>query len=132
MKEGKRSLVVQGWVAMFETALQRLNFQAPKQQASFLQLLEQEDKRAEGRRERLSEATRTLPAPVWFLLGLTATLTIGIALLFADRREDFIVQGSLIAAVAALVTSGLLLVWFLDHPYEDQAGSSGRARWNAR
>jgi hypothetical protein len=33
------------------------------------------------------------------------------------------VQGSLIAAIAALVVSGLLLVWFLDHPYENRSGS---------
>ena len=42
---------------------------------------------------------------------------------FADRRESFIVQASLIAAITALVVSGLLLVWFLDHPYENSSGS---------
>jgi hypothetical protein len=42
---------------------------------------------------------------------------------FVDRREHFIVQGSLIAAITALVTGGLLLIWFLDHPYENQTGS---------
>ena len=26
-------------------------------------------------------------------------------------------------AIAALVVSGLLLVWFLDHPYENRSGS---------
>ena len=62
-------------------------------------------------------------APVWFILGLVAALTIGFPLLFADRRESFLVEGSLIAAIAALVTAGLLLVWFLDHPYANEAGS---------
>jgi Protein of unknown function (DUF4239) len=123
MKRGERSQITQGWVDRFERALQGVDPNSPEKEVVFLQLLEQEDKRAEGRRERLTESTRTLPPPVWFLLGLGAALTIGIALLFADRREDFVVQGSLMAAVAALVTSGLLLVWFLDHPYEDQAGS---------
>jgi hypothetical protein len=60
---------------------------------------------------------------VWFILVLGAALTVGFALLFADRRESFVVQGSLVAAIAALVTAGLLLVWFLDHPYSDQSGS---------
>jgi hypothetical protein len=50
-------------------------------------------------------------------------VTVGFAMFFADRREGFIVQGSLIAAIAALVVSGLLLVWFLDHPYENRSGS---------
>jgi hypothetical protein len=123
MKRGERSEVVQDWVDRFERALRGLDVRSTKHEAVFLNLLEEEDKRAEARRVRLSEATRSLPPPVWFLLGLGAVLTIGITLLFADRREEFLVQGSLMAAVAALVTSGLLLVWFLDHPYEDQAGS---------
>ena len=60
---------------------------------------------------------------MWFILALGASLTVGFVLLFADRRERFLVQGSLIAGVAALVTAGLLLVWFLDHPYADESGS---------
>jgi Protein of unknown function (DUF4239) len=123
MKRGERSEVVQDWVDRFERSLRDLDTRSPEQEAVFLRILEQEDERAVGRRERLSEATRSLPPPVWFLLGLGAVLTIGITLLFADRREEFLVQGGLMAAVAALVTSGLLLVWFLDHPYEDQSGS---------
>jgi hypothetical protein len=103
--------------------LRQMEVRTPNQEAAFLELLDQESIRVEGRRERLSESTRALPAPVWFILGLGAALTIGFPLLFADRRESFLVEGSLIAAIAALVTAGLLLVWFLDHPYNDEAGS---------
>ena len=60
---------------------------------------------------------------MWVILLLGAGLTFGFALLFADRRESFLVQGSIIAAIAALVTAGLLLVWFLDHPYANESGS---------
>src|SRR5262249_34980089 len=56
-------------------------------------------------------------------LGLGALVTVGFALFFADRREHFVVQGSLIAAISALIVGGLLLVWFLDHPYENSSGS---------
>jgi ABC-type multidrug transport system fused ATPase/permease subunit len=123
MKEGTRSPVVQGWVTRLQEGLQRLHPDTPAQEAAFLQLLEQQDKRTDARRARLSEANRALPAPVWFILGLGAIVTIGFALFFADRREHFIVQGSLIAAITALVVAGLLLVWFLDHPYENRSGS---------
>jgi hypothetical protein len=123
MKHGHRSEVVQTWVTRLEKGLHHLQPETPAQQAAFLQLLEQEDKRTDARRERLSEANRALPAPAWFVLGLGAFVTVGFALFFADRREHFIVQGSLIGAIAALVVGGLLLVWFLDHPYEDRAGS---------
>jgi hypothetical protein len=123
MKNGNRSPVVQIWVNRFQGALKQLRPQTPAEQSAFLQLLGQQDKRTDARRVRLSEANRALPAPVWFFLILGAFITIGFALFFADRREHFIVQGSLIAAIAALVVSGLLLVWFLDHPYENRSGS---------
>ena len=123
MKEGQRSPVVQEWVNRFQGGLKQLNPETPGEEAAFLQMLEQQDKRTDARRARLSEANRALPAPVWFFLCLGAFVTIGFALFFADRREHFIVQGTLIGAITALVISGLLLVWFLDHPYENRNGS---------
>jgi Protein of unknown function (DUF4239) len=123
MREGERSPQVQRWVESLGVALRRIGVHTPKQEAAFLQLLQQEANRAEARRIRISEATRDLPAPVWVILVLGAALTFGFALLFADRRESFLVQGSIIAAISALVTAGLLLVWFLDHPYVNESGS---------
>jgi hypothetical protein len=123
MRDGERSPEVQRWVERLGAALRQVDVRTPSQEAAFLQLLEQEANRVEARRARLSEATRVLPAPVWFILALGALLTIGFGFLFADRRESLIVQGSLIAAITSLVTAGLLLVWFLDHPYADESGS---------
>src|SRR5262245_16924235 len=123
MKHGQRSQTVQGWVNRLEGGLHHVHPAGPAQEAAFLQLLQQEDKRTDARRARLSEANRELPAPVWFILIMGALVTVGFALLFADRRESFIVQASLIAAIAGLVSAGLLLVWFLDHPYQNQSGS---------
>jgi hypothetical protein len=123
MKSGQRSQLVQRWVEDMGQALREINVRTPNQEAAYLELLGQESTRVEGRRERLSESIRDLPAPVWFILGLGAALTIVFPILFADRRESFLVEASLIAAIAALVSAGLLLVWFLDHPYDNQAGS---------
>ena len=123
MKDGDRGPLVGTWVNRFQGDLKQIEPETEAQKASFLQLLEQQDNRTDGRRERLSEANRSIPAPVWFFLVLGAFVTVAFALFFADRREAFIVQGSLIAAIAALVVSGLLLVWFLDHPYENSSGS---------
>jgi hypothetical protein len=123
MKNGDRGPLVGTWVNRFQGDLKQIEPRTEAQKAAFLQLLEQQDSRTDGRRERLSEANRSIPAPVWFFLCLGAFVTVGFALFFADRREGFIVQASLIAAIAALVVSGLLLVWFLDHPYENSSGS---------
>jgi hypothetical protein len=123
MERGERSPQVQGWVERLEHGLMALDPHTQEQQAAFLTMLGQQDDRIEARRVRLTEANRALPGPIWFILGLGALLTIGFALLFADRREAFQVQAVLIGAVCALVTSGLLLIWFLDHPYEGKTGS---------
>src|SRR3954470_13666870 len=123
MEEGRRSPAVQTWVNRLQDGLRQLHPETAAQKAAFLQLLDQQDKRTDARRARLSEANRALPAPVWFILGVGAIVTIGFALLFTDRREHFIVQGSLIAAITGMVVAGLLLVWFLDHPYENSSGS---------
>ncbi|MFL5906700.1 MAG: hypothetical protein ACJ75Z_03785 [Solirubrobacterales bacterium] len=123
LQDGQRSPLVQMWVVRFQGELKQLSVQDPKQEAAFLTLLDQADQRTDARRARLTEANRDLPAPVWFFLAVGAAMTIGFALFFADRREHFIVQGFLIAAVTVLVVSGLLLVWFLDHPYENRSGS---------
>ena len=123
MRHGDRSTLTQGWVNRLDAELRDVQPVGAAQEAAFLQLLTQEDKRADARRARLSEANRELPAPIWFILGLGAFVTIGFAMFFADRREHFIVQASLIGAITALVISGLLLIWFLDHPYENRPGS---------
>ena len=41
---------------------------------------------------------------------------------FADPRESRVAQGAMIAAVAVVVASGLVLVRFLDRPYNDKSG----------
>ena len=44
-------------------------------------------------------------------------------LFFADSAERAIVQATMMGSVAAVITSTLLLLWFLDHPYHQ--GASG-------
>jgi hypothetical protein len=44
-------------------------------------------------------------------------------LFFADSAERVIVQATMMGSVAVVITSTLLLLWFLDNPYHH--GSSG-------
>jgi hypothetical protein len=127
MRDGTEggSPVVAHWGKGLRDVEAGFKVRTPIQEAAFLQLLEEQDERTEARRARLHEAVRQLPAPVWFILGLGGVLTIGWVLLLTDRREHVVVQASVMAAVAALVTTGLLLVWFLDHPYSGGAESGG-------
>ena len=44
-------------------------------------------------------------------------------MLFADSAERAIVQATMMGSVAIVITSTLLLLWFLDNPYHEGAGS---------
>ncbi len=117
------SPVVSDWGTRFRKEVLRLDAQSFIQRAAFRQLLQEQDRRIEGRRTRLAEAIRVVPLPLWLVLLLGAVLTIGWAILSASRRGSFLVQAVIVASVAAMVTSALLLVWFLDHPFVDESGS---------
>ena len=43
-------------------------------------------------------------------------------LFFADSAERVVVQATLMGGVAIVITSMLLLLWFLDNPYHGGAG----------
>src|SRR5215218_1756496 len=116
--------VVERWVVDLQAVYQRLPVRTPREEAVFASILELRTARIDARRERLSQAEQTVTSPVWFILIVGALVSIGFVLLFIDRRgEAFLAQAALISTVTVIVVAGLLLVWFLDHPYEDQAGS---------
>jgi hypothetical protein len=123
MRDGKGSLLVNDWGTRFRESALNVEAKSFIAQASFRQLLIEQDQRIEGRRTRLAEAVREVPPPLWFVLLLGAMLTIGWAMLAADRGGSFLVQATVVASVAAMVTGALLLVWFLDHPFSGQTGS---------
>jgi Protein of unknown function (DUF4239) len=117
------SPVVNDWGRRYRDAAFDLRVESVVQEAAFRQLLEEQDRRIEGRRIRLAEAIRQVPPPLWFVLILGAVLTVGWIVLGADRRGSFVVQAGAVASVAAMATAVLLLVWFLDHPFADESGS---------
>ena len=123
MRDGGRSRVVDLWVRRIQDTSSALPVDSPVRAEAFGSLLDEEDERSRGRRERLAEAAPVVSTPVWLTLGVGGIVVVLTALLFADRRERFLVQASLTAAVTLMVASGLVLIWFLDHPYEDAAGS---------
>ena len=43
-------------------------------------------------------------------------------LFFADSAERVIVQATMMGSVAVVITSTLLLLWFLDNPYNHGSG----------
>lgn len=123
MRDGRRSDVVEHWIDAYRGTFNQLDVSAPRSEVGLQDLLAEARSRTDGRRERLSEATPSVPAPLWAVLILGGAVAIGLQLTMTDRRERFVVQAAMVAGVAAVVAAGLLLVHFLDHPYDRQVGS---------
>ena len=123
MRHGGQSGVVDIWVARMQRTWARLSLDSATAQAAFSNLAAADDDRTTGRRERLAAGLAVVSTPVWFTLAIGGAVVILAGLLYADPRERFFVQAALVAAATIMVVAGLVLVWFLDHPFEESTGS---------
>jgi hypothetical protein len=123
MRKGRSSELVQSWIDRLGHEFAIADPHGARQETAYAQWFDQQAQRREGRRERLAEATPLVPLPLWFVLGIGASLTIAYMCVQADRREGVLVQSIPIGFVTALVTAGMLVVFFLDHPYANENSS---------
>lgn len=123
MGDGHSSPQVDAWIAGYRDLFARLDLASARARLGFQEVLQEARARTDGRQERLEEASPSVPTPLWLVLVLGGVVAIVLQLAMADRRERLAVQCAMIAGVAVIVTAGLLLVWFLDHPYEGHTGS---------
>jgi len=122
MESGIRSDGLNPWtVAMFRT-LQTSEPRSASEQAAYSKWLDQRSDRQDARTDRLHGAEGVIPTPLWIVLFLSALVIFGFMLLFADSSERAFVQATMMGAVAVVITSTLLLLWFLDNPFHDGVG----------
>jgi hypothetical protein len=79
--------------------------------------------RDEARANRVAEAEGEIPGPVWIVLVLGAIGVLAYVILFADPDERFISQAVMVVSVTVVMAGGLILIWFLSHPFRDEMGS---------
>jgi predicted membrane protein len=91
-------------------------------QAALEDLLTLAQTRTVGRQQRLSDDTPAVPTPLWAALIFVGCVAVSLQLGMADRGERLRIQGLQVAGVAAVVTTGLLIINFLDHPYGTHVG----------
>jgi hypothetical protein len=118
MAAGGESELVEGWLARLEGTTDEIAVDSPRTEVALGHWLEQQAERREGRRARLVQADPVVPGAVWLVLIVGAVLTISYMTVFADPRERWWVQAFMIGSVTLLVVAGLLVVVFLDRPYE--------------
>ena len=123
MRRGERSPVVDAWITAYRAVFQRLTLRSAGERLGLQDLLASARDRTDGRQDRLTEATPSVPTPLWVGLVLAGCIVVSIQLVMADPREHLLVQGAMIGGVAAVVAIGLLLINFLDHPYRSGPGS---------
>src|SRR3954463_4261688 len=123
MREGRASPVVDARVSAMETSAERLPVHGAKQTAAFEHWFALNEDRRQGRQGRIGQSEGLVPPVIWLILIVGAVVVIASVALFADRAEAAFPQAAMVAAVAIVVVSGLLLVRFLDKPYENQSGS---------
>ena len=123
MRDGRASPVVDGWVLRIEATVDGVRPQGETQVVAYGHWFDESAVRREGRRGRLAESHPLIPSLVWLALILGGTLLIAYMCFYADPAEPWFVQALMMAAVATTVVAGLLVVQFLDHPYEDASGT---------
>ena len=122
MEAGTLGDTVNPWgVATFRT-LKTVEPRSASEQAAYAKWLDQRSDRESARADRTHGAEGVIPTPLWIVLLLTALVIFIFMLFFADSAERATVQATMIGRVAVVITSTLLLLWFLDNPYSSGVG----------
>jgi hypothetical protein len=93
------------------------------QQEAYSKWLDERSDREAARADRIHGAVGVIPLPLWLVLFFTSAVIFLYTLFFADSGERAVVQALLMGSVVAVIVSMLLLLQFLDHPF--QAGIGG-------
>jgi hypothetical protein len=123
MEAGTLGAEINPWgVALFRS-LEEVSPASATEEAAYSKWLDQTSEREAARSDRIHGAVGVIPGPLWIVLFLTAALIFTFMLFFADSGERAIVQAMLIGSVVAVITATLLLISFLDDPFQPGFGT---------
>jgi hypothetical protein len=123
MRHDRESPLVDDWLARIEDTVDGIHLRSDKQRVGYDQWFQQAAERREGRRGRLAEAEPLVPPLVWLALFLGGALIVAYMCFYADPAEPVLVQALMMGAVTTMVVAGILVVRFLDRPFNDASGS---------
>ena len=119
---GKQGDAINPWgVPLFRT-IARVEPNTPKHEAAYAKWLDQTSDRETARNDRVHGAAGVIPSPLWVVLILVAGVIFVFMLFFADSGERAVTQALLMGAVASVVVVLLLLIQFLDSPFNEGVG----------
>jgi hypothetical protein len=122
MEHGLETVGVNPWgLALFET-VQQAQPDSSAEEAAYGKWLDQTSEREGARLDRLHGAEGIIPWPLWAALIFTALVILLFMMLFADSGEAALVQAVQIGSVTIVMVVLMLLIRFLDHPFQDGPG----------
>jgi hypothetical protein len=125
MQSGSLGDAFNPWgVPLFRT-LQQADPKTVTEEAAYSKWLDERSERQSARSDRTHGAEGVIPTPLWIVLFLTAAIIFVFMLFFADPSEAWFVQATMMGGVAAVISSALVLLWFLDKPYHEGPGGLG-------
>jgi hypothetical protein len=110
------------WSLTMLRTLQTANPRSTSEQTAYSKWFDQRSAREDGRADRIHGGEGVIPLPVWIVLLLASCVIFVYMLFFADSAERATVQATMMGGVAIVIASTLLLLVFLDHPYQSAVG----------
>jgi hypothetical protein len=122
MEDGTLGEDINPWgVALFET-LQGVELGSPVEEAAYGTWLDQTSTRAGARQDRIHGAAGVMPSPMWIALFFISAIVLVYLFGFADSSERAWVQGLFMGSVVSVIVTMLLLLNFLDEPFQSGIG----------
>ncbi len=122
LEAGDLGNTVNPWAAEMFRTIHTVEPVSQSEQTAYGKWFDQVSDRESGRSDRIHGAAGVIPAPLWIVLFVSAVTIFVFMLLFADSGEPAFVQATMIGGVAIVITSTLLLLWFMDNPYHTGVG----------
>jgi hypothetical protein len=122
LRSGGAGNLINPWSVTLFRVLQPIEPRTASEQAAYGKWLDQSTDRQTARSGRTHGAEGVIPTPLWIVLFISAGIIFVFMLFFADSEERAFVQATMMGGVAVMITSMLLLLWFLDNPYQQGVG----------
>ena len=122
MESGTEGDAANPWALEMFATLRAVDPQTAVHQSAYDKWLDQTSTREEARRDRQHGAAGVIPSPLWIVLGFISLVIFVYMLFFADSGEGAVTQGLRRGGVTAVITTMLVLLVFLDHPFHSGVG----------
>jgi hypothetical protein len=106
---------------MFRT-IEAFQPRTSSEETAYAKWLDQTSDRESARIDRIHGAVGVIPSPLWVVLLFLSFVIFVYMLFFADSAERAVTQALLMGAVASVVVALLLLIRFLDNPFNEGVG----------